>query len=127
MFFTAVDPMDKNCVGQEEYNVTQLRLAAYEQIWKIIQDAVYWVIIGRAQDMGLKFFQTRSNAIFLHDTLPPSCMEKVMSRKLKEILYTKTESKWRKDLDSKAFERTVQPVILRSFASRGEQPSHSSQ
>ena len=62
MFFTAVDPMDKNCVGQEEYNVTQLRLAAYEQIWKIIlKDAVYWVIIGRAQDMGLKFLSLITN------------------------------------------------------------------
>ena len=45
--------------------------------------------IGRAQRMGLKFYQTRSIAIILHDTLPPVCIERVVSRKNGEILYTR--------------------------------------
>ena len=132
VFFTAVDPMDKNWVGQEEYDLTQPRLVAYKKIWKIIQDAVYWVNIGRAQHMWLKFFHTKSNTIFLPDTLPPSCMEKVMSMKSKEILYTKTESprpaptvmlKSAKTWTQKLLKEKEQPVILRSFASRSEQQS----
>ena len=31
---------------------------------------MYWVDINLAMRKGLKFYQTRSNAIVLHDTLP---------------------------------------------------------
>ena len=34
------------------------------------QNTVYWVDINLAQKKGLKFFQTRSNAIILYNTLP---------------------------------------------------------
>ena len=40
--------------------------------------------------MEFKFFHTQSNAIILHDTLPPICIETVVSRKSQEVLYTKT-------------------------------------
>ena len=43
--------------------------------------------------MGLKFFQTRSNARVLHDTLPPICIERVVSRKSEQGLYTKNVSR----------------------------------
>ena len=126
--------MDKTWVGQERYDVTQPGLAAYKQIWKIHQDPVYWVNIGPAQHIGLTFFQTRSNAIILHDTLPASCIERVVSRKSEDILNTKTKSprpaptftlkvNWRKVLDSRAPEGTETPLVLRSLASSSEQPS----
>ena len=113
VFFTAVDPMDKKLgwARKIRLNTTEARCVQTD-LDNYSRHAVHWVKIGRAQHMELKFFQTKSNAIFPHDTLPPSCMEKVMSRKSKEILYTKTESPrpaptvmhkstWRKDLDSK--------------------------
>ena len=87
VFSTAVDPMNKNWLEQEELDLTKPRLAVYKQAWKVSQDAVYWVDICRAQRMGSKFFQTRSKAIILYDTLPPICFEKVVSRKTEEVLF----------------------------------------
>ena len=56
VFFAAVDPMDKKWVDQEEeHDLTQPIYAAYKQIWKIAEDAVDWVDIGRAQIIGWKF------------------------------------------------------------------------
>ena len=74
VFLTAVDPMDQNWVEQEGIDLTKPRRAAYKQNWKISQDAVCWVDIGRAQHMELRFFQTRSNAIIVHNTLPSICV-----------------------------------------------------
>ena len=68
----------------------------------------------RAQRIGLKFFQTSSNAIILYDTVPPICIEKVAFMKTGEVLYTKTsksprpapmvtlEANWQKDWNSDA-------------------------
>ena len=42
------------------------------------QNAVYWVDINLALRKGLKFYQTRSNAIILHETLPAYCIPKVV-------------------------------------------------
>ena len=103
---------------------------------------MYVVDVGRAQRIGLKFFQTRSDAIILFDTLPPICIEKVVSVKTEEVFDTKTSKSqrpapvvtlkayWRKDSYSDAAPssnssqpiqpnqstRTGQPVILKSRA-----------
>ena len=47
--------------------------------------------ICRAQNMGLKFFQTRSNAIILHNTLPATCIESVVSRTTEEVFFYENE------------------------------------
>ena len=39
---------------------------------------VYWVDINLALKKGLKFYQTRSNAIILHETLPAYCIPQVV-------------------------------------------------
>ena len=41
--------------------------------WKRHRDAVYWVDINLAFMKGLTFYQTRSNAIILHETLSAYC------------------------------------------------------
>ena len=80
--------------------------------------------------MGLKFFQTRSNAIILCDTLPTICIEKVVSVKTKEVLDTKTSKSpppaplvtlkayWRKDWnsDAAASSNSSQPIQPNPFA-----------
>ena len=53
------------------------------------QDTVYWVDIQLAQRRGLKFYQTRSNAVILHDTLPAYCVSKAIVMKSEEIIYQK--------------------------------------
>ena len=57
--------------------------------WKRHQDAVYWVNINLAIEKGLKFYQTRSNAIILQETLPAYCIPKVVRIKTGEVLYEK--------------------------------------
>ena len=53
------------------------------------QDAVYWVDINLAFKKGLQFYQTRSNAIILQETLPAYCIPKVVRMKIGEVLYEK--------------------------------------
>ena len=73
VFFLPVDPMDKTI------DLSVPRHAQYMfKAWKRHQDAVYWVDINLAMKEGLKFYQTRSNAIILHETLPAYCIPKVV-------------------------------------------------
>ena len=65
------------------------RLAWYKQkTWKKHQNTVYWVDIKLAQKKGFKFYQTRSNAIILYDTLPAYCIPKAIMMEL-EKSYTR--------------------------------------
>ena len=75
VFFTALDPMSNDpdemiCRDHERYNT--------KSIWRIIQDANYWINLKKAQYKGLKFCQTRSHAIVLHDSVPADCIENVV-------------------------------------------------
>ena len=88
--------MHKNHKDPQELDLTQPRLAWYKQkTWIRHQDIVYWVDIQLAQRKGLKFHQTRSNAIILYDTLPAYCISKVVvkkSQKLRKAARTPNES-----------------------------------
>ena len=71
VFFLPVDPMDKNHKDPETIDFSVPRRAQYlHKAWKRHQDAVYWVDINLALKKGLKFYQTRSNAIILHQNTP---------------------------------------------------------
>ena len=59
VFFTAVNPMNKNHKDPKELDLTEPRLASYKKKWKRHQDTVYWVDIQLAQRKRLKFYQTR--------------------------------------------------------------------
>ena len=63
VFFAAVNPMHKNHQDPTELDLTKPRLASYKREWKRHQDSVYWLNIQLAQRKGLKFYQTRSNAV----------------------------------------------------------------
>ena len=66
------------------------RLARYLQTaWKKHQNIVYCVDIKLAQQKGFKFYQTRSNAIILYDTLPGHCIPKAIMMETGEIIYEK--------------------------------------
>ena len=68
-FFTSVDPMNKEHRDPHDLDLTKPLLASYKQKWKRHQDTVYWVDMQLAQRNGLKFYQTRCNAITFYDTL----------------------------------------------------------
>ena len=70
VFFTAVNPTHKNHQASIELDLTKPRLACYKRKWKLPEVTVYWVDLHLAQRKGLKFYQTRSNAVILYDTLP---------------------------------------------------------
>ena len=90
VFFLHVDPRDKNHKDPEKIDLKAPRLARYmHEAWKKHQNTVYWVGIKLAQKTGLKFYQTRSNAIILYNTLPAYCIPKVVRMETEEIVYEK--------------------------------------
>ena len=71
-------------------DLTKPSLAWYKQkTWKRHQDTVYWVEIHLVQRKGFKFYQTRCNAIILHDTLPAYGISKVVVMESGKIIYEK--------------------------------------
>ena len=50
------------------------------------QNSVYSVDINLALKKGLKFYQTRSNEIILHETLPAYCIPKVVRMETGEVI-----------------------------------------
>ena len=89
VFFTAVNPMNKDHKDRHELDLTKSRLASYKQKWKVHQDTVYWVDIQLAQRKGLKFYQRRCNAVILYDTLQAYCISKAIVMKSEEIIFQK--------------------------------------
>ena len=88
VFFTAFNPMTD--FQEEEYHdVTKPRKVQCKTKWKVFQDAEKWISLRNAQDQGLAFWQTRSNAIVLHDSIPADCVERVVNTKTEETLYQK--------------------------------------
>ena len=71
LFFTAVNPMDKK--HTDPYKIVLLHHVLHgtsRKTCKRHQDIVYWVEKQLAQRKGSKFYQTKSNATILQDTLP---------------------------------------------------------
>ena len=90
VFFLRVNPMDKEHKDPETIDLKAPRLAQYMQTaWKKHQNTVYWVDIKLAQKKGFKFYQTRSNAIILYNTLPAYCIPKAIRMETGEIIYEK--------------------------------------
>ena len=87
VFFTPFDPFGDE--AEEEFNndLSKPRKVRYYSKWKPHQDAVYWIHLARAQEKGLQFWQTRSHAIVVHDSVPADCIEKVVSMQGDETLY----------------------------------------
>ena len=114
VFFLPVVPRDKNHKDPDAIDLNEPRRAQYlHNAWKRHQDAVFWVDIDLAIQKGLKFYQTRSNAIILHETIPAYCIPKVVRLKTGEVLYEKVsmsprpppkislKHEWTKELGSK--------------------------
>ena len=85
-----MDPKDKN---QKDPGVIDLSVPRRAQFlhdeWKRHQDAVYWVDINLALKKGLKFYQTRSIAVTLNETLPAYFIPKVVRMETGEVIYEK--------------------------------------
>ena len=89
VFFLPVDPRNEDHKDPEYVDYSVPRLARYLQnTWKRHQDTVFWVDIdlGIIKE-GLKFYQTRSNAIILQGVLPANCIVRAERLKTGEKLY----------------------------------------
>ena len=89
VFFLPVDPRDEDHKDPENIDYSVPRHARYLQnTWKRHQDTVFWIDIdlGIIKE-GLKFFQTRSNAIILQGALPANCIVRAERLKSGEKLY----------------------------------------
>ena len=138
VFFTAVTPMNKEHRDPHELDLTKPRLARYKQKWRRHQDTMCWVDIQLAQRKGFKFYQTRCNAIILHDTLPANCISKVVVMESGDIIYEKVcvsprpsttiffKDNWMKELDSEVAGSSKDtqriPPKLKTQLSRTERP-----
>ena len=90
VFFLPVDSMDKEHKDLGTIDLEAPRLAQYmHKAWKKHQNTVYWVDINFALKKGLKFYQRRSNAINLHETLPAYCIPKVVRMEIGEVICEK--------------------------------------
>ena len=83
LLFTAMQ-MKQNLLqilrSQEKYN--------NKFIWRLEQ-AVYWIHLSTAQDAGLEFWQTGSNAIITYQSVPKESVVKVVSESGKRELFTR--------------------------------------
>ena len=90
VFFLPVDPRKEDHKDPEYIDYSVPRLARYLQnSWKRHQDTVFWVDIDLGIKEGLKFYQTRSNAIILQGTLPANFIVRAERLKTGEKLYEK--------------------------------------
>ena len=90
VFFLPVDLMDKNHKDPDTIDLNATRHAQYmHKAWKRHQNTVYWVDINLVIAKGLKFYQTRSNAIILFETLPAYCIPKVVRMVTGQAIFEK--------------------------------------
>ena len=111
-------PEIKSHKDPENIDLSVPRRAQYlHNAWKRHQDAVHWVDINLAIEKGLTFYQTRSNAIILQETLPAYCIPKVVRLKTGEVFMKKNachldpppkislRHEWTKELGSKVVQQ----------------------
>ena len=148
VFFMSVGPMNKEHRDPNKIDLKAPRLARYLQTaWKKHQNTVYWVGVKLAQEKGFKFYQTRSKAIILYDTLPAYCIPKAIMMETGEIIYEKVyasprpppkiffNDNWMKELGSQVAggsedsqqtqPKTKHPIVRTVRRFKSEQPSGS--
>ena len=83
-FFTAVNPVyASQDLEEAQYDLDKSRITVCKNTWRVHQNRVYWCNLKVAQKKGLQFYQTRSHAIVLYNTLPAICIEKAACMKTK--------------------------------------------
>ena len=133
-------PRDKSHKDPYTIDFSEPRHAQYmHKTWKKHPDAVYWVHINLAFRKGLKLYQTRSNAIILHETLPAYCIPKVVRMETGEVIYEKVymsprpppkislRHDWKRELGSEHAQQPERQVVqqYRSFQSNQPIPNPS--
>ena len=88
MFFSPINPCGQDDEEEPIHDdMTVPRKFHYCRKWRHNQDAIYWIKLKKAQDLVLYFWQTKSNAIIVHDPVPPESIFEVISRMDKKVFY----------------------------------------
>ena len=123
VFFLSVEPMEKTIrilIRSTQHSMKQGRTH---------QNTESWVDINLAIEKGLTFYETRSNAIILQETLPAYCIPKVVRMEIGEVIYAKVymsprppskislKHEWKRELGSEHAPRSEVGQPSRSFQS----------
>ena len=93
VFYSTVESMDDVYDMRETpCDLTKPRIAPHKNTWKCLQNEILWCNLKLAQERGLQFYQTRSQAVVLYKTLPAACIEKAVCMKTQDELYQKVRS-----------------------------------
>ena len=91
IFFTPLDPFNSDADEAEAIaDTAKPRKVKYQIHWRPEQDAVHWIHLSKAQDAGLEFWQTGSNAIITYQSVPKECVVKVVSESGKRKIVRET-------------------------------------
>ena len=136
VFFLPVDPMDKEHKHPDKIDLGAPRRAQHmHKTWEKHQNTVHWVDINLAQKKGLKYNQTRSNAIILHETLTAYCIPKVARMETEEVTYEKVDASprlppkislkhdWMKELGSEVARQPEREVARQTQSFQPNQPN----
>ena len=83
----SLKPVGDNPDEELSDDLSKLRKIHCHSTWKNTQDAAYWINFVRAQDKGLRFWQTRSQAEIVHNSVPTDCIDKVIPQKGERTLF----------------------------------------
>ena len=81
-----LNPYGQN-LDEEEPSDDFSRKVHYDSKWKHVQVGVCCVKLSRTQDHGLRIWQTKSNAIIVHNPLPAACIYMVTSQRGDRTIY----------------------------------------
>ena len=89
IFFTPLGPFNSDANEAESItDIKKPRKVHYQIHWPEL-DAVYWIHLSTAQDAGLEFWQTGSDAIITYQSVPKECVIKVVSESGKRELFAR--------------------------------------
>ena len=88
-FLTARNPVGKDPEEEEKphFDHTFPQKVPFETRGKRNQDAVYWVRLSKAQDQGLRFWQTKSFAIMAYVTIQGDCIDRVTAQTGDRVIF----------------------------------------
>ena len=95
VLFTPLNPWGtEEGEEEEEYcdDLTMPRKFHHKTGWKHSQNAVYWIHLGRAQEKGMACWQTMSHALTTNSTVPPDCIERVISQRGEMTIYQRSSA-----------------------------------
>ena len=139
VFFLLVDPMDEenkdsDTIDRRPESTASCTIHA-QSMEETSKRMVYWADINLALKKGLKFYQTRSNAIILQGILPAYCIPEVVRMEIGEVMYEKVYASprpppkvsrkhdWMKDLGSEVARQPEGEVARQAKRSQSSQPN----